>query len=259
MDCFGAFAPRNDGKHSFAISPQVCARFDPEFPALSQVRAQGKPGAHRTRGPRATKKHAAEPQVQADHPAFPAQWFYGLYVISPGTGLFCPRHFRRNCALRKLSASVGAPGPHDFAVRFRRARLASPSASTATRLTSVTIAKRPSWRGGMAMDLQLIWGRTKQEYFCGKDWTENSQNDPSGKSIVVLLFYCSESSSSSRVAAACALAGELPGQQDLFASSVGVDVGSHGKSASRSITQRQCRNNVHARYDLFTTDPEVLP
>jgi hypothetical protein len=36
------------------------------------------------------------------------------------------------------------------------------------------------------------------KYFCGKGWTENSQNDPSGKSIVVLLFYCSESSSPSR-------------------------------------------------------------
>src|SRR5258708_30956909 len=48
-----------------------------------EQRAQGRPGAHRTHGPRATKKHAAEPQVQADHPAFPAQWFYGLYVISP--------------------------------------------------------------------------------------------------------------------------------------------------------------------------------
>jgi hypothetical protein len=34
MDCFVAFAPRNDGKHSFAISPQVCARFDLEFPAI---------------------------------------------------------------------------------------------------------------------------------------------------------------------------------------------------------------------------------
>jgi len=22
----------------------------------------------------------------------PTQWFYGQYVISPGTGLFCPRH-----------------------------------------------------------------------------------------------------------------------------------------------------------------------
>jgi len=60
------------------------------------------------------------------HPAFPAQWFYGLYVISPGTGLFCPRRSRGNCSLRKLSASVGAPGPHDFAVRSSAARLASP-------------------------------------------------------------------------------------------------------------------------------------
>jgi hypothetical protein len=60
------------------------------------------------------------------HPAFPTQWFYGLYVISPGTGLSCPRHSRRNCFSRKLSASVGAPGPHDFAVRFSAARLATP-------------------------------------------------------------------------------------------------------------------------------------
>jgi hypothetical protein len=37
------------------------------------------------------KKHAAEPQVQADHPAFPARWFYGLYVISPVTMLGCHR------------------------------------------------------------------------------------------------------------------------------------------------------------------------
>jgi hypothetical protein len=31
--------------------------------ALDIMRAQGRPGAHRTHGPRATKKHAAEPQV----------------------------------------------------------------------------------------------------------------------------------------------------------------------------------------------------
>ena len=45
-------------------------------------------------------------------------------MLSPGTGLSCPRHFRELCP-RKLSASVGAPGPHDFAVRDRDARLAS--------------------------------------------------------------------------------------------------------------------------------------
>ncbi len=73
------------------------------------------PGAGCTHGPRATKKHAAEPQVQPEQPAFPAQWFYGLYVISPVTGLSCHRRF---AIIRlKLSASLGAPGPHDFAVR----------------------------------------------------------------------------------------------------------------------------------------------
>jgi hypothetical protein len=38
-----------------------------------------------------TKKLAAVTTGLAGHPAFPAQWFYGLYVISPGTGLSCPR------------------------------------------------------------------------------------------------------------------------------------------------------------------------
>ena len=28
------------------------------------------------------------------HPAFPTQWFYDLYALSSGTGLFCPRHLR---------------------------------------------------------------------------------------------------------------------------------------------------------------------
>jgi hypothetical protein len=59
------------------------------------------------------------------HPAFPTQWFYGLYVISPGTGLSCPRHRRDANHHRRLDASVGAPGPHDFAVRHSVARLAS--------------------------------------------------------------------------------------------------------------------------------------
>jgi hypothetical protein len=39
-------------------------------------------------------------------------------------------------SLHDLNASVGASGPHDFAVRFKRARVAAPSASTASRPTS---------------------------------------------------------------------------------------------------------------------------
>jgi hypothetical protein len=36
------------------------------------------------------KVHAAEPQVVPDPPAFPARWFYGLYVISSVTMAWLP-------------------------------------------------------------------------------------------------------------------------------------------------------------------------
>src|SRR5258705_10807172 len=79
-------------------------------------------------------------------PAFPARWFTAYFVLSPVTGLFCHRHQRDTS--RKLSASVGAPGPHDFAVRNPRALVwRALSASTASHRAFVTIATRPSHRG----------------------------------------------------------------------------------------------------------------
>jgi hypothetical protein len=42
--------------------------------------------------------------------------FNAYFVLSPVTGLFCHRRLRNH--FRKLDASVGASGPHDFAVRF---------------------------------------------------------------------------------------------------------------------------------------------
>jgi hypothetical protein len=72
----------------------------------------------------------------------------------------------------QLDASVGASGPHDFAVREVSALV-----SSATRvhripcLTFVTIAKRPFVWAGMARDMQVIWVRSEPEYFCEEDWT----------------------------------------------------------------------------------------
>src|SRR5216684_1673370 len=93
------------------------------------------------------------------------------FALSPVTGLFCHRRLRiKFCLspvgptqLRKLDASVGASGPHDFAVRdciFRPLALVSltgllkpalrshvaqnAAASTASSPASVTIASRPS-------------------------------------------------------------------------------------------------------------------
>src|SRR5580704_7410031 len=60
------------------------------------------------------------------------------FVLSPGTGLFCPRHQRDAKHHRQLSASVGAPGPHDFAVRLKRRSSCVAKASTASRPTFVT-------------------------------------------------------------------------------------------------------------------------
>jgi hypothetical protein len=70
------------------------------------------------------KKHAAEPQVQAEPPAFPARWFYGLYAISPVTSLVATVARETRKRLHDLSACIGAPGPRDFAVRTHAARRA---------------------------------------------------------------------------------------------------------------------------------------
>ena len=65
------------------------------------------------------------------------------FALSPVTGLVC--HCRPRGRLRELDASVGASGPHDFAVRGLHR-----SSSRCNRVhriplpTSVTIAKRPS-------------------------------------------------------------------------------------------------------------------
>ena len=89
------------------------------------------------------QNHRYEP----GQPAFPAQWFYGLYALSPVTGLFCHRRRRDAKHHRQLSASVGAPGPHDFAVRDHVIRLMTRRVHRILPPTFVTIAKRPSlWK-----------------------------------------------------------------------------------------------------------------
>jgi hypothetical protein len=55
-----------------------------------------------------------------NHPAFPAQWFYGLFRALPGDRAFLPPSSPEKLASQELDASVGASGPHDFAVRLTR-------------------------------------------------------------------------------------------------------------------------------------------
>src|SRR6202035_4522321 len=68
----------------------------------------------------------------------------------PGDRALLPPSLSRNCVPRKLSASVGAPGPHDFAVRSSALVTRHQSVHRIPHPTSVTIAIRPSYRGGTA-------------------------------------------------------------------------------------------------------------
>jgi hypothetical protein len=86
--------------------------------------------------------------------------------------------------LRKLDASVGASGPHDFAVRcnisrplavdrsqaFRQPALRSRRAQNAAASTASALRVRddrdtPLLWGGMAKVLEVIWGAWEQKYF----------------------------------------------------------------------------------------------
>jgi hypothetical protein len=92
--------------------------------------------------------------------------------------------------LRELDASVGASGPHDFAVRCNISRRRAGDRSRGQKnppcdpLARKTLPRPPHpvpnvrddrdtpllW-DGMRRVLEVIWGLRKQKYFCKQDWT----------------------------------------------------------------------------------------
>ena len=117
--------------------PELCVSFRP----LIEQRAQGKPGAGCTRGPRATKSTGVGPQVNRSIPAFPARWCYGLLRALPGDRALLPP----SSTVANLAPASG-----------RQDHTTSPSADVAfvssqqprpphLTATFVTIASRPSF------------------------------------------------------------------------------------------------------------------
>ncbi len=87
-------APRNDSggcRHSISSSRPPSRPSVARLIALFRMRARERPGAGRTHGPPAEKNAGGRNhRYGPDHPAFPARWRYGLYVISPGIGFLAP-------------------------------------------------------------------------------------------------------------------------------------------------------------------------
>jgi hypothetical protein len=105
--------------------------------AMHEVALEKNRGRRESRVPNApaasrakVKKHTS--MVTTGSPELPdlpcAMVLTAYNVLSPVTGLFCHRH-RRNC-FRQLDSSVGASGPHAFAVHLKRRSSTAPSAST---------------------------------------------------------------------------------------------------------------------------------
>jgi hypothetical protein len=154
----------------------------PSFESEDPLRVRGRredrapAGAH---GPRAGKKHAAEPQAQPRIPGLPCAMVLTVYsVLSPGTGLFCPRHSQgARCALQELSTSVGAPGPHSLAVReaivrpHSQKRMLRSLAATAPRLHVRDDRETPLCTRRDARRMRLILAERKAEYFSREIWT----------------------------------------------------------------------------------------
>jgi hypothetical protein len=90
--------------------------------------------------------HEYSQRGRRDYPTFPTQWFTAYSALSPVTGLVCHRRLAGLTA--KLDASVGASGPHAFAVRLKRIRQSAIRVHRIPPPTSVTIAKRPSSEAG---------------------------------------------------------------------------------------------------------------
>ena len=91
-----------------------------------------------------TKKRTRAYRFSGGNPAFPAQWFYGLYRALPGDRAFLPPSPARFCSANLTPASGcqdHTPLP-SASSRARRRNLAS----TASHRAFVTIATRPSHR-----------------------------------------------------------------------------------------------------------------
>jgi len=88
------------------------------------------------------------------------------FVLSPVTGLCCHRRHADRSA--QLDASVGASGPHDFAVRFSGALVwRTASVHRIPHPTFVTIAIRPSWSGAGRAEGAADLGKRATSSSCG--------------------------------------------------------------------------------------------
>ena len=112
-------------------------------------------------------------QVTPESPGIPRAMVYGLFRALPGDRLV-------DTVTGEVASASLTPAPrrqdHTTSPSASEAPSSeAPLASTASRLTSVTIAKRPSERGGTAANIKVIWVGGEAEFLCMRDWTTDNR------------------------------------------------------------------------------------
>jgi hypothetical protein len=156
LDCFVAFAPRNDDSHPldtrFRSRSINCSGFSVETPPSNHKRAREMPGAGRARSPmcKGRKHTGVVTAVTPDIPAFPRRWRYGFLRSLPGDRLFVSVGDNAR-ALHRTPASGCQDAP------------TSPSAKPAVRLPAVSWPSypAPNVRDDRETPLWIGAGRTK--------------------------------------------------------------------------------------------------
>ena len=130
--------------HTFAFPRREAARVLLKSSALFKKRAQGRPGARCTRGLacKRVKKRTRAYRFSGSSPAFPAQWFYGLFRALPGDRAFLSPSLRKSLPANLTPASRRQD--HTTSPSASQARSSGATASTASHPAFVTIAIRPS-------------------------------------------------------------------------------------------------------------------
>ena len=147
----------------------VCTNVAPS----EKQRAQGMPGARCAR----SRVWCVESTRVSHHGHTgntrhsPRNGFTAYIALSPVTGLSCHRHPRK-LPSANLTPASGRQDHTTSPSASGALRRCAPSASTASRLTSVTIAKRPFVGTGRGELVEMICPTAKAEYFFDQDWTD---------------------------------------------------------------------------------------
>ena len=109
--------------------------------------------------------------------------FNGFLRALPGDRLFVTVPGVKRQLHCRVDASIGASGPHDFAVRFQRCPSNSAKASIASRPTFVTMANVPLLDKTAAI-LPVIWGSDQSR--------DLRRINTTGKSVEIEQFVSTE-------------------------------------------------------------------